>query len=56
MIIFVFALCGAALGAWRAKSRGGAGPDIAQYAIAHAIAFGILGVFAGIAIDHFLVQ
>jgi hypothetical protein len=45
MIIFPAILFGALLGALRARSRGGNGFDIAQYALAHAIIFALLGLF-----------
>jgi len=54
MIVIAAALTGGALGAWRARKRGGTGADMAQYAAAHAIAFGLLGLFAGIAADRFI--
>ncbi|WP_322892604.1 MULTISPECIES: hypothetical protein [unclassified Yoonia] len=47
-------LFGAALGAWRAKSRGGKVPDMLQWAAAFAILFGILGLFLLIAIERSL--
>jgi hypothetical protein len=45
MIFFPAVLFGALLGALRARSRGGNGFDIAQYALVHAIVFAILGLF-----------
>ncbi|MBY0138040.1 MULTISPECIES: hypothetical protein [Paracoccus] len=45
-------LLGATLGVWRgmirARQLGGNRLDMIQYAIAHAIAFGLLGAFVGI--------
>lgn len=52
MIPVVMALIGAALGARAAKKRNGQGLDIAQYATAYAIAFALLGVFLGFAIEY----
>ena len=54
MIPIVSALIGAALGARAAKKREGTGLDIAQYATAYAIAFALLGVFLGFAIEYLL--
>jgi hypothetical protein len=39
-------LFGAALGAWRAKSNGGKGKDMVQWATVFAIIFGLIGLFA----------
>lgn len=50
MIVIGLALIGAIIGGLRAKARGGKPADIAQYATAHAIAFGLVGLFATIAI------
>jgi hypothetical protein len=51
MIVLAAGLAGAALGARRAKIRGGGRADMAQYAAAHGIAFALLGLFATIAVD-----
>lgn len=51
MIIIAGILSGAALGAYRAKKLGGKGLDMAQYAAAHAMAFGILGLIVSIIIE-----
>jgi len=51
MIVIVLALIGALLGAALARRRQGTRFDIAQYAIAHAILFAILGLFATIIIE-----
>lgn len=51
MIVIAGLLGGAALGAWRANKRGGNRLDMWQYGVAHAIAFGLLGLFATIAIE-----
>lgn len=48
MIFFPAVLFGALLGALRARRKGGNGFDIAQYALAHAILFAILGLFVTI--------
>ncbi len=54
MIVIAGAVIGAALGAWRAKSRGGGPLDMAQYAGAHAIALALLGLFLSIGLERFL--
>ncbi len=54
MIVLAAAVIGALLGVRRARARGGGRADMAQYAVAHAIAFGLLGLFAAIAVDSFL--
>ena len=51
MIIIAAILIGAALGAYRAKKLKGKGLDMAQYAAAHAIAFGILGLIITIIVE-----
>jgi hypothetical protein len=50
MIVIASVLCGAVLGALTAKRREGTGLDMAQYAAGYGIAFGVLGLFASIAI------
>ncbi|MCB1339111.1 MAG: hypothetical protein KDK10_17205 [Maritimibacter sp.] len=45
MIIAAFAFVGALIGGLNARKRGGTGLDIAQYAGAYALAFGIVGMF-----------
>lgn len=45
MIIAAFAIVGALIGGMNAKRRGGTRLDIAQYAGAYALAFGIVGMF-----------
>lgn len=51
-VLVVAALVGgAALGVWRAKRRGGRGPDMLQYAAAHAIPLMILAMFVTILLD-----
>jgi hypothetical protein len=49
MVLFLFAVAGAVLGALTAKRRGGNRLDIAQYAAVYAIAFSILGLFITLA-------
>ncbi|WP_211299410.1 hypothetical protein [Pukyongiella litopenaei] len=44
MIVILAVLAGAVSGALIARSRGGRGLDMAQYAAGYAIAFGILGL------------
>jgi hypothetical protein len=53
IVIFGF-IFGALLGSFRARRRNGSGFDIAQYAVAHAIFFALLGLFVTIAIDRLL--
>lgn len=43
MIYTIAGLLGIVLGAWRAKKRGGNAADMAQFAVAHCIAFLLLG-------------
>lgn len=45
MIILAFALLGALIGAYTARSRGGKALDIAQYAASYSLAFAIIGLF-----------
>ncbi len=45
MIILAFVVFGALLGALIARNRGGKALDIAQYAAALAIVFGLVGLF-----------
>ena len=45
MIILAFALVGAIIGTITARSRGGKGLDMAQYAASYAMAFAIIGLF-----------
>ncbi|MEQ3626393.1 MAG: apolipoprotein acyltransferase [Celeribacter sp.] len=54
MIVIFATLFGVALGAWRAKTRGGRGMDMAQYAAGHAIAFALLALFATIILERLL--
>ena len=54
MIVLAAIVLGAIVGARRAKARGGVRADMIQYGAAHAIAFGILGVFLTIGLDAFL--
>lgn len=42
---------GAIIGAWRAKTRGGKGKDMAQWAVVFAIIFGLIGLFTLIFIE-----
>lgn len=55
MFIPVFVLAalvlGAAIGAWRAKRRGGKVLDMLQYAAAHAIPLMIVAMFVTIILD-----
>ncbi len=45
MIILAFAVLGALVGGFTARSRGGKRLDIAQYATSYALAFAIIGLF-----------
>ncbi len=51
-------LLGAILGVWRGLDRvrqlGGNRMDMIQYALAHAIAFGLMGTFVGIYLGRFM--
>ncbi|HEY6918478.1 MAG TPA: hypothetical protein VI412_04415 [Tabrizicola sp.] len=47
-------LLGALGGGLRAKARGGKLPDILQYAVAHAILFGLLGLFITLSLDRMM--
>lgn len=38
----------------RAKARGGKAADIAQYALVHAILFGLIGLFLTVYLDRML--
>ncbi len=48
MIVFPAMILGAVVGWMRAARRGGSRADKVQYALAHAIFFAILGLFATI--------
>jgi hypothetical protein len=50
-LVLLALVVGAALGAWRAKRRGGKGLDMAQYAAAHAIPLMLLALFVTIYFD-----
>lgn len=47
-------LLGAIGGGLRAKARGGKAADIAQYAVVHAILFGLIGLFITLYLDRML--
>lgn len=51
MIVIASVVAGAAFGAMTARKRGGGPADIAQYAAASAMAFGVVGMIATIVID-----
>lgn len=51
MIVIAGLVLGGIWGALLARRRGGSGLDIAQYAAVYAILFGVLGMFATIALD-----
>ncbi len=54
MFVIVGLLLGAIGGGLRAKARGGKAADIAQYAAAHAIIFGLLGLFITLYLDRMM--
>jgi hypothetical protein len=54
MIVIGGLVIGAIWGAFSARRRGGKAADMAQYAAAHGIALGILGLFATIALERLL--
>ncbi|HMO09716.1 MAG TPA: hypothetical protein PKD10_19035 [Paracoccaceae bacterium] len=54
MIVLAGVAIGAAYGALLAKRRGGRGLDQLQYAAGFAIAFGLAGLFATIALERML--
>ncbi|MBJ6373172.1 apolipoprotein acyltransferase [Sedimentitalea arenosa] len=51
MIVIAGAVAGAAFGAMTAKKRGGNRADIAQYAVASAMAFAVVGMLLTVIID-----
>lgn len=51
VLVLLALVLGAALGALRAKRRGGKGLDMAQYAAAHAIPLMLLALFVTIYLD-----
>ena len=51
VLVLAALVIGAALGAWRAKRRGGQRLDMLQYAAAHAIPLMILAMFITIFLD-----
>lgn len=51
MIVIAGALLGAFVGITLAKKRGGTRADIAQYAVASALAFSIVGMIATVIIE-----
>lgn len=55
MIVLAGLLIGALWGAWLAHKRKGSRLDMAQYAAGFAIAFAILGLFATLIIDRFII-
>jgi hypothetical protein len=55
MIVIAAALIGAVLGGMKAKKRGGAVADIAQYAAGYAVAFALIGLLATILIHRMAV-
>lgn len=51
MIVIALAIVGFALGWMRARGAGGNGKDRVQWALAHMLAFMLVGLFATILID-----
>ena len=54
MIVILSFLLGAAIGAFKARKRGGNVADMLQYGAVYAIIFGIVGLFVTIIIDRTL--
>lgn len=54
MVVIAALIMGVVLGALDARRRGGNRKDMAQYAAVYAIIFGLLGVFATIALERLL--
>lgn len=54
MIVIAGLIGGAAWGALHARKRGGNRKDMAQYAAVYGIIFGLLGLFATIALERML--
>lgn len=54
MIVIAGLVFGGLGGALLARKRGGKGLDMAQYAAGFGIAFGLLGLFATLILDHML--
>ncbi|MDA5095707.1 hypothetical protein O2N63_16570 [Aliiroseovarius sp. KMU-50] len=50
MIVIAALLAGAIFGAWRAKSKGGRGFDVAQYAAIYGLIFALIAVFVTVII------
>lgn len=54
MVILVAILVGAIFGGLRAKKRKGKTADIAQYAFAHALLFGLIALFVSLILDRMI--
>lgn len=54
MIVIVGVLLGILYGGWTARRRGGKGADIAQWAVVHAMLFGVIGLFLTLILDRML--
>ncbi|WP_407493237.1 hypothetical protein [Pseudooceanicola sp. MF1-13] len=55
MVILIAILLGAVFGGYRAKKRKGRAADIAQYAFAHALLFGLIALFVSLILDRTLI-
>lgn len=51
MLVIGGLILGAIIGGWRARRMKGRPADIAQYAIVHAMALGLLGLILSVAIE-----
>ncbi|WP_415183234.1 hypothetical protein [Phaeovulum sp.] len=54
MIVILAVVIGGLVGFRRARMRGGNGFDLAQYTAVHAIAFGLMGLFATLIIGRMM--
>ncbi|EAQ03416.1 hypothetical protein OB2597_02312 [Pseudooceanicola batsensis HTCC2597] len=55
MLMIAGVLIGALYGGWRAKSRKGRTADVLQYAVVHAMLFGLIGLFVTLILDRTLI-
>lgn len=54
MIVLISTIFGILFGGFQARRRGGNRKDIAQYAVAYGIAFTLLGLFAAVILDRWV--